>query len=363
MTDATIDLDTLLASIDPERPTGVHPRGDPATAEAYHTTFKDPLGEARAADRRALAADAELPRLQSQLDQAASAWGPVRDGAAKLLRESTKDTEVAAGLAQALVRLHGFAGLRDAFHLLDGLMGTFGEALHGPLDETDHPAPGDPVARLLENADAPLINHIHRVTLAGDGSGRYALWHQRMTESGDLGARMDAAVAELPSARAGALKADIAAAREAARALDTTFSATFKWTAPTFDPLYDALDQVRGVLDRAAPHAEASPAGGADDTADAGGSAPATTASVPASSPGRIDSREEAFRTLQAVADFFRRTEPHSPLPHALDDIVRRGRLSFPDLLRELIPNEDERRQAFTRLGISPERQEPESEP
>ena len=54
-------------------------------------------------------------------------------------------------------------------------------------------------------------------------------------------------------------------------------------------------------------------------------------------SPGGLGSREEAFRTLEQVAQFFRRTEPHSPISYQLEQAVRWGRLPLPDLIHELI--------------------------
>jgi type VI secretion system protein ImpA len=71
---------------------------------------------------------------------------------------------------------------------------------------------------------------------------------------------------------------------------------------------------------------------------------------------GRIRGREEAFRTLLRVAEFFKRTEPHSPISYTLEQAVRWGRMPLPDLLHELIPEEPLRQQLFKLVGIIPER-------
>ena len=44
-----------------------------------------------------------------------------------------------------------------------------------------------------------------------------------------------------------------------------------------------------------------------------------------------IRTREDAFRTLLKVAEFFRKTEPHSPISYTLEELVRRGRLPLAD--------------------------------
>ena len=56
-----------------------------------------------------------------------------------------------------------------------------------------------------------------------------------------------------------------------------------------------------------------------------------------AASPGQIVSREDALRALGEIANFFRRTEPHSPLSYTLDEAVRRGRMTWPELLAEVV--------------------------
>ena len=40
--------------------------------------------------------------------------------------------------------------------------------------------------------------------------------------------------------------------------------------------------------------------------------------------------QEDAFRVLTSVADYFRRTEPHSPISFLLERAVRWGRLPLP---------------------------------
>ena len=65
-----------------------------------------------------------------------------------------------------------------------------------------------------------------------------------------------------------------------------------------------------------------------------------------------LRTRDDAIRQLEEIADFFRRTEPHSPLAFTLDDAVRRARMSLPDLLAEIMPDADVRKVMLTSLGI-----------
>jgi type VI secretion system protein ImpA len=55
---------------------------------------------------------------------------------------------------------------------------------------------------------------------------------------------------------------------------------------------------------------------------------------------------------LTEIARFFRRTEPHSPLADTLEEAVRRGRMSWPELLAEIVQEEGTRNAILANLGI-----------
>jgi type VI secretion system protein ImpA len=54
------------------------------------------------------------------------------------------------------------------------------------------------------------------------------------------------------------------------------------------------------------------------------------------------------------LAEYFRINEPQSPISTILEETVRRGRLSFADLLAELLPDVDQWRTVLTNAGIKP---------
>jgi type VI secretion system protein ImpA len=62
--------------------------------------------------------------------------------------------------------------------------------------------------------------------------------------------------------------------------------------------------------------------------------------------------REDAIRQLEEIAEYFRRTEPQSPLAFTLQDAVRRARMPLTELLAEVLPDVTTRRQLLTALGI-----------
>jgi type VI secretion system protein ImpA len=86
-----------------------------------------------------------------------------------------------------------------------------------------------------------------------------------------------------------------------------------------------------------------------------GGAAIAAGAVAGGAGAGSLASREAALRELDRIAEFFRRTEPHSPLAYTLDEAVRRGRMGFFELLSTVLPDADTRRSVFERLGMRPD--------
>jgi type VI secretion system protein ImpA len=120
------------------------------------------------------------------------------------------------------------------------------------------------------------------------------------------------------------------------------------------DLLRKILDAVtsfsKDLIAREQPALEAAQSEGG--TAAGGGGSPIIVAQ------GAISGREDALRTLSQVAEYFRKTEPHSPIAQSLDDLVRRARLPFAELLQELLGDDTQWRTALSNAGIRPPAQE-----
>jgi type VI secretion system protein ImpA len=120
-------------------------------------------------------------------------------------------------------------------------------------------------------------------------------------------------------------------------------------------------DLLTGIIEVATRYAPAEAVGGDEAAA---GEAPGETSAdgAPggggfgslAASAARSATREDALRALGEIANFFRRTEPHSPLSYTLDEAVRRGRMTWPELLAEVVADTETRNGILTTLGIRP---------
>ena len=129
--------------------------------------------------------------------------------------------------------------------------------------------------------------------------------------------------------------------------------ARFGSDAPSLRKVTNLLEQLLGVVARlgGAPVADS-----ADEAAAAtdGTGAGIATAAASAGARGVLQTREDALRELDRIAEYFRRTEPHSPLAYTLEEAVRRGRMSLAELLMEVLPDQQTRNGMLARLGMRP---------
>jgi type VI secretion system protein ImpA len=117
-------------------------------------------------------------------------------------------------------------------------------------------------------------------------------------------------------------------------------------------PLAKVKDVLTAMLNVVEPLAPEQPLAVASVREAEGPSLPSVASGV--QSGTRPSSREQALARLSDVARFFHETEPQSPVAASLDEVVRRARLSWPELMAEMVPKKDERDGMLQRLGIRP---------
>ena len=361
-----LDIEALLAPIAGDDPAGVDPREDMSASDAYYD-LKDARAQARSAERRAFETLEDVAEASSVLAQVAGDWRAVSEGAQEMLASRAKDVEVAGWLIEALARNHGFAGLRDGFRVVAGLVREFGEKLHPRPDEDETIGETfSPIAGLNGvEAEGPLLQPIRMIRLSDASAPDAALWHERMAETGSESfprGAVDAALQASSKAGLVARARDVAEAKTALTEMDEALTELCGIDAPPVSRIEEALEEIATILRRnggvesgeeSASAAEAA----AEGAAEPGAPAAPGQAQGPAV-PGQIRSREEAFEALGRVSEFFRRTEPQSPISYTLDEILRRGRMPLTDLLAELMPDETTRHDVLRRLGIEPDKME-----
>lgn len=360
------DLEALLAPIPGDAPQGPDIREDFSAASPYNR-LRDARSEARDAERGKDTGDADA-RDPGPL------WRTVRELAVATLAETTKDLEVAAWMTEAYVRSHGLSGLTAGALVMAGLAQRYWDAFFPLPDDYGVETRVAPVTGLNgRDGNGSLIQPLHMTVLFNrpDGSP-FAYYQYRQSEQlGTLDAerrqqRIEAGAipfddVEREARAAGgphfaALLSNARAAHDAWQAMAAVIDEKAGADGPSTTAVRDLLGGIMDVARRFAPaeaaQAEATGSQAEPGTGGTGGGAGGGFARV-AASPGQIASREEALRALGEIATYFRRTEPHSPLSYTLDEAVRRGRMTLPDLLAELVDT-DARNAILNSLGIRP---------
>jgi len=365
MASPDVDFQKLLAPISAEKPTGADPRGDNSHTSLYQRT-RTARSEARAAERRGAAGDGADDSQSSPPD-----WKAVRDLGIKSLTEQAKDLEITAYVIESFLRLYDFAGLRDGFRLARELIEKYWDNLYPMPDEEGLPTRIAPLVGLNgDDAEGTLIAPIARVPMTETPNGeRFSRAHyneanllkkttdakllQKKIEAGAITLELfQRAVQETKPEFYQALVKDLKDCMAEFAKLGEVLDKRCEGRGPPTSNIRTALTECMDIIQQVAREKlaalaeklEAAPR----EAAPAAPGAPAK----PAPPPGVIQTRDQALETLTKVAEFFRKTEPHSPLSYSLDQVVRWARLPFAELWTELIPDAGQRSPVFKQIGI-----------
>lgn len=358
-----IELDALLAPISDETPAGEDARTD-ASPQSLYQTLKRERSSARAAERKSV--------HDGDSHEADEHWREVLTLAPQLLKEHSKDLEVASWYTEALVRKHGFQGLRDAFALIHGLVEQYWDNLYPMPDEDGLETRVAPLSGLNgEGAEGVLIAPIRKVPITeGQPPAPFSFWQYqqaldiqkladedaRQAKEDKLGygiADIEKAVMESSDAFFTDQLEDLDQALEHFRTchqlLDQHCGID---TAPPARNILDVLEECRGAINHlgrdkfaAANDIEQTEEGDVEEPTAAGAE------SQKAPRKGGM-TREDAFRQLREISEFFRKTEPHSPVSYVLQKAVKWGNMRLDELIQELIPDSSSRAHYSELTGV-----------
>ena len=368
-----IDIEGLLSPVSEEQPSGSPLRdGADASLSAKFYTIRDASQRARDLERqnRDYSYLSDEERENEPAPERAD-WHNVVTLATDILSNDSKDLWVAAWLTEALARTDGFAGLRDGFRLIRLLCESFWDTIHPRPDEDDGI---EHTVSQLSSLNSTLITPIQAIPITPETRSYLKMSSidyidavdvektsdpDRRAAKIDRGSTtlemFDKAIAEASQDSLAEILADIRAANEEFAQLDSVLDdkcgvdESGYALAPASSSIREALEEcqtrledlTRSVFQDESETSE-SPEGESDST-DGG---------QPVSATSSIGNRDAAFQQLLKVSDFFRRTEPHSPVSYALEQAVRWGKMSLPDLMTDLISDSSARREMFRRAGI-----------
>ncbi|OHB78774.1 MAG: hypothetical protein A2W31_01425 [Planctomycetes bacterium RBG_16_64_10] len=367
-----LDFGRLLAPISDHQPSGAELKVDGSLRAMYYEV-KDAREAARTAERELLR---QVLAGENHGEGPAGErpnWPRVRELAVEIIAEHSKDLWVAAWLIEALARTDGFAGLRDGFRLTRELAEQFWDGIHPQPDEDGYLTT---VAQLtgLNGADsegvlvAPIkaIPITHSTTYGALSSAAYYQAQNlakadptRQTEALERGAvsvdMFDQAVRETPHDFLATLLADIKQCQVEFDRFNKVLEercgtdADGYSMAPPSSNLRHALAECHDLVRTMAPSVQ-----GPEPVPAELGPGDGQVVQVGDGNHLPVQTREQAFQALLRVANYFRQSEPHSPVSYALEQAVRWGRMPLPELLTELIPDESARTGMFRLTGIPP---------
>ncbi len=263
-------------------------------------------------------------------------WGRIRTDALDALGKS-KDLRLLAYLATALLRTDGLMAFTQTLTTASTWLETYWPQVYPPLDE-------DAIARrnALNCFADPMavVDRVWRLPLVSSRQhGRYSLRDIEISRGqatpGPLEAKADEAAirmafTEVPLDEITGLDRSLTDGTAALNAIDAKMrSEGGPEVAPDFGPLLTHFAKLARIYKDEL--SSRSPDGAVGGESQSGAAAAGFTGGV-------INSRQDAIRALDAVADYFRRNEPSSPIPMFVERSKRLVAKDFLEVLADIAP-------------------------
>lgn len=339
------NLDALLAPIAGEKPSGEN---------LQYSGLHDEIREARRADD-------DVPQGDWVHELKVADWEKVAELAGESLAGKTKDLQIVAWLSEAAVNMNGFPGLRDSLKLANGFLANFWDTLYPEIDEGNDL---EARANALAWMDRQAADAARKIPLTKRPGANYSFfqWDEALQYDfpADTSKLSGEALQQLEEKRARAqmdgkitgeeirkaksetrrafyeeLNADVAESWAALKALDKEMDARFARQTPGLGSLTKALEAIRTLLEKVVKEKRVEEPDPSDAVEGAAGEAAEGAA---AGGPGGpIRARDQALAQLAQVADYFRRTEPHSPVSYLVQRAITWGQMPLDAWLGDVI--------------------------
>ena len=343
---------------------------------AARSALRDLREEARRIERRADDGDSS----EGGWAAARSVWVDVRDRGLDILRNRSRDLDIAAMTIEALARTDGFVGLAAGFAMTQIMVESSWNDLFPIPDPEDGPA-GDeavveertlPLQRLVgidsEGLLIPAILHIPLTQSRSDE--QYAICHWRSSrdlvneqseeklklavERGAVSpAQFEQAIATTPLPHLKEVYLELCQAAEQWELLSNAVSSASGGAAVLpAGPIRDLFEECDAAIRTFAPAAIPAPEQTASDSGVAAADEAGADGEGGGGRAGAPTGRAEAFSQLESIADYFERHDPHSLIGAQIRNVVRLGRLPREAYYRELLRDESALALLFRAAGM-----------
>lgn len=360
---ALVDIHSLVEPITAENAVGEDLRDD-ASPSSLYSIIRDARRAARAAERNSM--------FDGGSTEANENWQKVLELAPQVLAKHSKDIEIACWYTEALIRKSGFQGLRDGFTLIKRLIEQYwDDDLYPVPDEDGLETRVAPITGLNgEGAEGVLLTPIRSTRITENiPPGPFTLWQykqaldiKRIQDDGlraEQASKIGFSIEDIENVVEQSSQAFFIDLRDDLQDCLTEYREISELlnnycgsqVAPPTSKIIEILEDTLSAINHIAKHkfpVEASNESEINlaDTDTSGVSSKTTIIAGP------IKTREDAFRQLNTISDFFRRTEPHSPISYVIDKAVKWGDMSLSELMNELIPDNSSRQTYSSLTGV-----------
>ncbi len=357
---AVIDIDAMLQPVSDDSPSGENLR---------YSGLYDEISEARRADD-------DLNQGEWQTELKVADYRRVIEVAVDALTTQTRDIQIAAWLSEALIKQHGFLGLRDSMKLLCGLQLNFWDTLHPEIDEGDM----EGRANAISWFEIQAAECIQTVPITGSKGYTFRDWEDskvfkfsenadidsaEQTRQNDLRAQAekqhrvtgDMWAAEVASTRRSKCEEINFVIEECGTELDNlnrTIEEKFdRNQMPGLNNLKKSLDAVHTQVKKLLEEKRIEEPDETDLPAVEGAVGEDGTPRASGGFGGPISSRRDALVRLNEIAEFFHRTEPHSPISYIVQRAVKWGNMPLELWLQDVIKDESVLHSLRQTLGLT----------
>jgi type VI secretion system ImpA family protein len=318
-----MDVEELLAPVSEDAPTG-----EDLTYDAERGTIEQAFDSSVSIDTSGEeSAGAEID------------WRPI----ISLIEQQslrTKDVWLAIYLCRAGAKSGQLTLVETGAQYLAGLLERYWESVHPKLEEYGFQGRKGPCESLCARGEflgplerIPLLEHPRLGRFTGADFERF----RAGAEAAEGFGLFRAALADTPEETLTQIVERLEAISSAIRRADAVLvaNAAGDETGANFQPAYDLL----ALLKRAVQSFTHAPAADVAETEQAGGEASGDA--PPSGGPriaGRVESREDVVKALDAIAEYYRRREPTSPVQAVLQRAKEWVNLDFLSLLEDIAP-------------------------
>ncbi len=329
MSSAGLNMQALLEPISPEHPCGESIEDLPPLTSLDAVRL---FGQSRPVDTPPEEGEARKP----------PDWGEVRGLSLEGLARS-KDLRLLTHLAATALRTDGLGAYLGTLTVAAGWLDAYWQEVYPLLDDdaifrrNALNCFADPMAVLDRLRRMPVVESRQhgRFSLRDIDIAKGTL-QPGPTDGRPEIAQIDAAFGDMPLDDLTGLNAAVEGGLSALRQIDAKMrDAGGPEMAPSFEALTPLLVRLHQVLQAQVSLRIPEDVPGADGEPGSEGQAGgARTVAV-----GAIGSRQDAVRALEAVAEYFRRNEPASPVPLMLDRAKRLATKNFLEVLEDIAPD------------------------